>query len=163
MVRLLPIALVLAVLGAAAAQDRTSVRGRVVVDVEVCCGGAAAEPGTDCTTEESYSGEVTFRHGRRNRGRAVARVTTDDGGRFRVSLPPGTYCVGAADRAFSDELGDGGGAAASGTGGGSADPECLERRRRGCDAIVTVPSSRAVVVHTDQPCFGHCYRGPWPG
>ena len=110
-------------------------------------------------------GEVTFRRGRRNRGRAVARATTDEAGRFRVSLPPGTYCVGVADRALPDAPSEGVGRPGnSGAGGlGTTDTSCLEERQRHCDAVVTVPRSGALTVRTDQPCFGHCYSGPMPG
>jgi hypothetical protein len=141
------------------AQERAPLRGRVVVEVATCCGGAVVPPGTDCTTEEVYVGEVTFRRGRRNRGRAVARVTTDDAGRFRVSLPAGTYCVGASDHAFGDEPAGVG----AGTAAGTVDATCLEARRLGCDAVVTVPRAGAITVRTERPCFGHCYAGPWPG
>lgn len=163
--RVVALLVVLFSIASVSAQERSRVRGRALVDVMECTGGAAAT-GPPGSRAEAYVGEVTFRRGRHNRGRAVARTTTNERGRFSVSLPPGTYCVGIAERALPDP--SEGGMGLSGTGGsgaamGTTDTACLDELRAGCDAIVTVPHEGTITVRTTQPCFGPCYSGPLPG
>jgi hypothetical protein len=135
-----------------AQQPAPTLTGRAVEARSTCCGGAARPAGAVCASESAWSGELTVRSGRRNRGRVVERVRVTAGD-FRAALPPGTYCLAEAAKSAGR-----GGALAAGS--ASHDADCTARWRATCDAVVTVPGR--ATVRLDRGCFGPCYRGPMP-
>jgi hypothetical protein len=86
----------------------------------------------------------------------VLSFTPAADGTFRVTLPPGDYCVVRAEERTASDPADGKTM--------YVDPGCMASWRAGCDAIWHVSPEDELdgSFNVPGPCFGPCYRGPMP-
>ena len=119
------------------------------------CGGAATTP----QMMERYKPRPTtarFEVLPGKTGSSAAPVVTfnpDANGEFSLSLPPGDYCVmepGKTDKPKANY-------------GQWVDAACMATWKKTCSVVWHVESKDTNVTFTlSDPCFGPCYRGPWP-
>ncbi len=152
----------------AAKSTLRTISGTVVQTSDYCGGFAPTEEMLESLRKEKPlpAKELFVRSGTANKysGRVLQRFVSDAEGRFKISLPPGAYCVVEASK--KDELkvpattkGSPPAAQVS-----SADGDCLERWYRTCDTTLKIGKQnlKGVVIKFHHTCNPPCVTGGPP-
>lgn len=135
-------------------EPRAPLDGRLRIQPAGMCGGARVPDGYRPPPLAPARG-VTLRVmvGEIYSDDVLTNVTTDEDGKFLDrTIPSGSYCV-ARDH----------GTKPTQVSSPDLDLECLVKRWESCDAVVSVPVTKPVLIDIREECaWAICYHGPPP-